>query len=134
MTISLVISSRTAFDVDLVSAALGVPPTKIWRRRENLVVHGPDTIPMISWIFERDDETEVLPAKAICDLLDPFNERAAQLTSIARTLALETTVVCRTKSRDLEQEIDLPSSVLARLVQFGAGIVWSMEYEGDGPR
>lgn len=131
MTISLVISSRNEFDSELVSRALGMPPTRIWRRKEGLKVHGPDTIPKISWIFEKQFELETPLEIAVCGLLDAFGNRSAQLVSIARQLNLEVTVVCRIVSSAPEQEVDLSSSALARLVQFGCGLVWSTEIEVD---
>jgi hypothetical protein len=124
-TVSLVISSQTVFDTERVTKAMGIDPTEIWKRKPGLKVHGPDTIPQMSWIFEQTGE-ESLTEATILTLLDRIPGLDA-LNKVTTEMNLRASIVCRVRLDDVTQELDLTASALGRLSSNSLRLIWSAE-------
>ncbi len=133
ITASLVVSSSVPFDHGRVSEIIGLTPTKIWKRKEGLKVHGPDTIPSMSWILECVGEQERSFEETLDTLLDQVAVGSERLVKLANELGLTISIVCRLVTRDSEQGIELSPKALARLGSLNCRAILSVEYEPENP-
>ena len=125
-----------SLDADHISSILGVQPTKIWRRKPNLVVHGNDNIPEMAWEYSIQNskyETENTLDRAINDILDVFDGKAAALACLLKESNFSASIVCTYRTDNLVPGVYISHETLKRVILYECDIGWSVQVDPPDP-
>lgn len=127
--ISLVLSSKAAFNPDTIAGAIPLRPFSIWRRKPGLVVHGVDDIPAMSWIYNRQADGAESSQSLVDSSLAEICSCSQKIHSAISNYGLEGTVICRLSSADESYCIEILPDLLSAVAACGCTMQFAADRE-----
>lgn len=125
--VSLVLSSKVPSDPEAIASVVPLRPFSVWRRKPNLVVHGVDTIPAMSWIYERQAEGDLASQSLTESSLREIASCAHKIREAVSTFGLRGTVICRLASADESSCVEIPPDLLSAIALCGCTLQFAAD-------